>query len=106
MVGRCPESFSKSVTLLAASVATGVHRQFPGQDLHLQGTQRLCTALRTMRARRLLGAGLANRVAQEAQAQGCELDHVRLPVGVPRLEDRGPAHRPGNPDCRATGGQP
>jgi len=56
MVGRCPESFSKSVTLLAASVATGVHRQFPGQDLHLQGTQRLCTALRIMRTR--LGAAL------------------------------------------------
>ena len=39
-----PESFSKSVTLLAASVATGVHRQFPGQDLHLLGKHWLITA--------------------------------------------------------------
>jgi hypothetical protein len=35
-VGRCSESFSDSVTLLAASVATGMYRQFPGQDFHLQ----------------------------------------------------------------------
>jgi len=35
MVGPCPESFSDSVTLLAASVATGTYRQFPGQDFHL-----------------------------------------------------------------------
>jgi hypothetical protein len=33
-VGHCPESFGKSVALLAASVATGVHRQFPRPDLH------------------------------------------------------------------------
>ena len=55
---------------------------------------------------RLLGAGLENRVAQEAQAQGCELDHVLLAVGVPRLEDPGTAHRPGNADGRAAGWQP
>jgi hypothetical protein len=41
MVGRCPESFSDSVTLLAASVATGTYRQFPGQDFHLQETRPL-----------------------------------------------------------------
>ena len=34
--GPCPESFGNSVTLLAASVATVVHRQLPRQDLHLQ----------------------------------------------------------------------
>ena len=38
MVGLCPESFSDSVALLAASVATGAYRQFPRQDLHLQET--------------------------------------------------------------------
>ena len=36
MVGHCPESFGKSVALLASSVATGVHRQFPRPDLHRQ----------------------------------------------------------------------
>ncbi len=44
MVGRCSESFSDSVTLLAASVATGTLRQFPGQDFHLQETRPLCAA--------------------------------------------------------------
>src|SRR5207249_7138890 len=44
MVGRCSESFSDSVALLAASVATGVHRQFPGQDFHLLETRPLCAA--------------------------------------------------------------
>ena len=43
-VGPCPESFSDSVTLLAASVATGVHRQLPGPDFHRQETQHLFTA--------------------------------------------------------------
>src|SRR6266545_4179561 len=41
MVGRCSESFSNSVALLAASVATGMYRQFPGQDFHLQETRPL-----------------------------------------------------------------
>jgi len=41
MVGPCPESFSDSVTLLAASVATGTYRQFPGQDFHLLETRPL-----------------------------------------------------------------
>ena len=31
--GRCPEGFSESVTLLAASVATGANRQFPQAGL-------------------------------------------------------------------------
>ena len=34
-VGLCPKSFDQSVTLLAVSVATGVSRQLPRQDLHL-----------------------------------------------------------------------
>ena len=34
-VGLCPEGFSRSVTLATASVATGVSRQLPRQDLHL-----------------------------------------------------------------------
>jgi hypothetical protein len=43
-VGRCSESFSDSVALLAASVATGTYRQFPGQDFHLQETRLLSAA--------------------------------------------------------------
>ena len=35
-MGQCPEGFGKSVTLLAASVATGVYRQLPRPDLHRQ----------------------------------------------------------------------
>jgi len=35
-VGLCPESFDRSVTLPGVSVATGVNRQFPRQDFHLQ----------------------------------------------------------------------
>jgi len=42
--GPSPESFSESVTLLAASVATGVRRQLPRQDFHLQETLHLFTA--------------------------------------------------------------
>lgn len=34
-VGLCPKSFDQSVTLLVVSVATGVSRQLPRQDLHL-----------------------------------------------------------------------
>ena len=34
-VGLCPKSFDQSVALLAVSVATGVSRQLPRQDLHL-----------------------------------------------------------------------
>src|SRR5262249_34615786 len=41
LVGRCSESFSDSVALLAASVATGTYRQLPGQDFHLQETRPL-----------------------------------------------------------------
>ena len=41
MVGQCSEGFSDSVALLAASVATGMYRQFPGQDFHLQETRPL-----------------------------------------------------------------
>ena len=44
-VVRCPESFSGSLPLLAASVATGVYRQLPRQDLHLQVSRHLFTAL-------------------------------------------------------------
>jgi hypothetical protein len=51
MVGRCPESFSRSVTLLAASVATGVHRQLPRRDLHPQDSRHLFTARRIVRAK-------------------------------------------------------
>src|SRR5262245_8423891 len=41
VVGPCPESFSDSVALLAASVATGTYRHFPGQDFHLLETRPL-----------------------------------------------------------------
>src|SRR3989442_657151 len=51
MVGRCPEGFSDSVALLAASVATGVYRQFPRQDFHLQETRHLFTARGIIQAR-------------------------------------------------------
>ncbi len=36
MVDPCPEGFGQSVTLLAASVATGVYRQLPRPDFHRQ----------------------------------------------------------------------
>ncbi len=35
MVDLCLASFDGSVTLAAVTIATGVDRQFPGQDFHL-----------------------------------------------------------------------
>ena len=35
MVDLCLASFDGSVTLAAVAIATGVDRQFPGQDFHL-----------------------------------------------------------------------
>src|SRR5260370_35142666 len=46
VVGHCPESLSKLVTLLAVSVATGVNRQLPQTGLSPARTQHLFTAPR------------------------------------------------------------
>src|SRR5713101_2405265 len=48
--GRCPEGFSKSVTLLAASVATGANRQFPQAGLAPARALHLFTARRIIQA--------------------------------------------------------
>src|SRR5437870_13838947 len=50
MVDRCPESFDKSVTLLAVSVATGANRQFPQAGLAPARALHLFTARRIIQA--------------------------------------------------------
>src|SRR3989441_8808650 len=51
MVDRCPESFDKSVILLAVSVATGANRQFPQAGLAPARALHLFTARRIIQAR-------------------------------------------------------
>src|SRR2546427_5470811 len=51
MVDRCPESFDKSVTLPAVSVATGANRQFPQAGPAPARALHLFTARRIIRAR-------------------------------------------------------
>src|SRR2546422_1886513 len=54
MVDRCPESFDKSVTLPAVSVATGANRQFP------QAGPAPARALHLFTARRIIQARASN----------------------------------------------
>jgi hypothetical protein len=51
MAGLCPEGFGMSVTLLAASVATGANRQFPQAGLAPARALHLSTARRIKRVR-------------------------------------------------------
>jgi len=75
MAGLCPESFSKLVTLPAASVATGVNRQLPQTGLAPARTQHIFTP-------RSWFSALCDQAAATAPARGKQAAETvdRLPA--------------------------